>query len=48
MWGVTGGIDQRSIFLINIFKEKTQNLRIRNESSVVCLVFFPGNMKRMK
>lgn len=40
MWGVTGGIHQRSIFfLINIYKEKTQNLRIWNESHVVCLVF---------
>lgn len=26
-------------FLINIYKEKTQNLRIWNESHVVCLVF---------
>lgn len=26
MWGVAGGIDQRSIFLINIYKEKHKTL----------------------
>lgn len=26
LWGVAGGIDQRSIFLINIYKEKHKTL----------------------